>query len=105
MAAGALDRSVAGFAIGASFGGRGPRPRRTWGLRIMLYAILFVGSLGTDASAMEPRVAFGPFETLRQCAAAGALGINELNGKHPDKDFRIDCSPTNEIKRRPGAVL
>jgi len=71
----------------------------------MLYAILFVGMLGADSSAMEPKVVFGPFDSLQMCAAAGALGINELNAKHPDKDFRIDCAPTNEIKRRPGANL
>lgn len=74
-------------------------------MNAVLWFILFVGARGADVSAMEPKTALGPLQSLEQCAQVAALTISDLSGKHPDQDFRAACSKTNEIKRHPGEPL
>ena len=71
----------------------------------MLYAILFVGAVGVDPDMMTPMLAVGPLDSLKSCAVIGALALDEMNYAHPEKDFRIDCSPSPLVARRPDAKL
>jgi hypothetical protein len=56
------------------------------------FAIFFVGALGASDAAMKPEVMAGPFPTLKACYAASALGIDGLNRKNQNRDFRAICS-------------
>lgn len=71
----------------------------------MFWFILFSASLNADIGAFEPKLVLGSFPSIELCAAAGAIGINDLNALHPDKDFRGECSQQNEIRRHPDEPL
>lgn len=70
-----------------------------------MWMILFAAAIYADADAFEPKVMAGPFPSLEVCAAVAAIGISDLNTKHPDKDFRVECSTQKELKRHPDSPL
>jgi hypothetical protein len=65
----------------------------------MFWMILFAAAIHSGDAAFEPKLAAGPFPSIRGCAAAGALGVNRLNEVYPDKDFRVECARDKEIRR------
>ena len=69
----------------------------------MYWMLLFAAAIGSPTDQFEQKLAVGPFPTETSCAAAAALGIDRLNGLHPDQDFRAACSPKK--LRRPGDKL
>jgi hypothetical protein len=71
----------------------------------MLWVIFFVGALGASPDAMRPELAAGPFATLRECAAVGAIGIEGFEAQDPLRSFRASCRTMPDRVHIPGERL
>jgi hypothetical protein len=52
---------------------------------------LYAADRGAPESDFKWKLKIGPTQELFQCYALGAFGVNELNKKFPNKDFRGGC--------------
>lgn len=52
---------------------------------------LYSSPRGAPLAEMQESVNAGPFPDVVVCLSVGALAIDELNGKNPDKDFMGLC--------------
>lgn len=57
----------------------------------MIIGVIFAGALGVAVADMTPAGVVVTFPSLHTCYAAMALVIDDLNQKHPDKDFAASC--------------
>ena len=52
---------------------------------------LYASDHGAGFAKMRAKLKMGPFSDLAICYALGAIGMEELNKKYPDKDFAGGC--------------
>lgn len=70
-----------------------------------VFFVLFFGPLGAAPESMNMALYLGPFDTAATCYAAGALSLDNLNSKHPDRDFRGSCVTGDPAHADPAASL